>query len=155
MAKHEEIERKAEALIAPVLEENGVVLVDCEYVKEAGDYFLRYYIDKEGGVNIGDCEAVSRAVSDLLDANDFIDGAYTLEVSSPGLGRPVRKDRDFERNLQKKIEIRLFQPVDGQKELTAVLTAYDKTEITVEAEGKTFGIDRKNISLIKEYVDWN
>ena len=155
MAKHEVIEEKAEALITPVLLENGVTLVDVEYVKEGSDWFLRYYIDKEGGVNIGDCEAVSRAVSELLDNNDFIDGAYTLEVSSPGLGRPIRKDRDLQRNLGKQAEIRLFSPVEGMKEFTGTIEAYDKNSVTVNADGKSLLIERKNVSLMKEYVDWD
>ena len=156
MAKHEEIEKRAEELIGPVLLKNGVSIVDTEYVKEAGQWYLRYYIDKEGGVTIDDCENVSRAVSDLLDEEeDLIPDAYILEVSSPGLGRPIKKDRDLTRNLGKLAELKLFKPFDGLKEFTAEIKSFDKTTITLDVEGKELVIERKNIALMKEYFDWN
>lgn len=155
MVKHEEIEMKAEKLILPVLEKYGCSLVDVEYVKEAGNWYLRYYIDKEGGVGILDCENVSRAVNPMLDEDDFVPDAYTLEVSSPGLGRALKKDRDFERNIGKEIEIRLFRAVEGRKECVAVLDSYDKSTITVTDENGEFVIERKNLALIREYVDWD
>ena len=156
MAKHEEIERRAEELIGPVLLKNGVEIVDTEYVKEAGEWYLRYYIDKEGGVTIDDCENVSRAVSDLLDEEeDLIPEAYILEVSSPGLGRPIKKDRDLTRNLGKLADIKLFKQADDLKEFTAKILSFDKASITLELEGKELVIERKNIALMKEYFDWN
>ena len=99
MSKREIYEAKAEELIMPIVEANHFELVDVEYVKEAGNWYLRIYIDKEGGININDCELVSRAFSDILDKEDPIEDAYILEVSSPGLGRPLKKDKDFQRNL--------------------------------------------------------
>ncbi len=155
MAKHESYEQKAESMIAPILEENALSLVDVEYVKEAGQWYLRFYIDKEGGVNINDCETVSRAMSALLDQDDFIEDAYILEVSSPGLGRPLKKDKDFVRNTGREIEFKLFKAEDGAKEFVGVLKAFDKETVTVlfEEEEKVF--ERKNIALIREYVDWD
>lgn len=91
MSRREEYEQKAEELITPIVEANGFELVDVEYVKEGGTWYLRAYIDKEGGITVDDCEIVSRAFSDRLDAEDFIDDAYIMEVSSPGLGRPLKK----------------------------------------------------------------
>ena len=156
MAKHDEIERRAEELIAPILLKNGVEIVDTEYVKEAGEWYLRYYIDKEGGVTIDDCENVSRAVSDLLDEEeDLIPDAYILEVSSPGLGRPIKKDRDLIRNLGKLAEIKLFKPLDGLKEFNAGIRSFDKTTVTLDVDGKELVVERKNIALMKEYFDWN
>lgn len=155
MAKHEEIEKKAEALVSGFLAEHGLALVDVEYVKEAGTWYLRYYIDKEGGVNITDCETVSRYLSDELDRDDFIPEAYTLEVSSPGLGRPLKKEKDFVRNLNKPVEIRLYQPAEGEKDWIGNLESFDKTSVTIDAEGNQMVLDRKNIALIREYVDWD
>ena len=98
MSKREIYEAKAEELVLPLVEANNFELVDVEYVKEAGTWYLRIYIDKEGGININDCELVSRAFSEILDKEDPIEDAYILEVSSPGLGRPLKKDKDFQRN---------------------------------------------------------
>ena len=155
MSRKENYESRAEALIQPIIEANGLELVDTEYVKEAGTWYLRYYIDKTGGVTIGDCETVSRAVSDLLDREDFIAEAYVLEVSSPGLGRQIKKEKDFARNLGKPVEIRLFQPVEKRKECTGALTAYDADTVTVETDGAQLVLERKNIALIREYVDFS
>lgn len=154
MAKHEEYELKTESMVEPILRENGLTLVDVEYVKEAGTWYLRLYIDKEGGVTIDDCELVSRALSDKLDADDFIPDAYTLEVSSPGLGRPLKKEKDYTRNLEKEIEVHLFQAVGKQKEFIGTLKAFDKDTVTMLSDGKEQKLERRNISLIREYVEW-
>ena len=99
MAKRETYEQKTEEILLPIVEKNGFELVDVEYVKEGGSWYLRAYIDKPGGINVDDCEIVSRELSDILDEKDFIDEAYILEVSSPGLGRPLKKEKDFKRSL--------------------------------------------------------
>ncbi len=155
MAKHESYEQKAETMITPILQENGLNLVDVEYVKEAGQWYLRFYIDKDGGVNINDCETVSRAMSDLLDKDDFIEDAYILEVSSPGLGRPIKKEKDFIRNTGREIEFKLFKAEDGTKEFTGILKAFDKDTVTVLLNEEEKVFERKNIALIREYVDWD
>ena len=155
MTKHESYERKTEELILPFLNEHEYTLVDTEYVKEAGNFYLRLYIDKEVGFTLDDCELVSRHLSALLDENDFIDGSYILEVSSPGLGRPLKKEKDYVRNLGKLIEVRLFREENGIKMLTGTLDTYNDTEITVTEDGKTYVITKKNIALIREYVDWD
>ena len=108
MSKRETYEAKTEELLLPIAEENGVEIYDVEYVKEGSDWYLRAYIDKPDGVNIGDCEAVSRALSDKLDEADFIEDAYILEVSSPGLGRTLKKDKHLEKSLGEEVEIRLY-----------------------------------------------
>ena len=155
--KHEIYEEKTAALAEPVLRENGLTLYDVEYVKEAGGYILRLYLEKESGVTIDDCGTVSRALSDLLDEADFIPDAYTLEVQSLGLGRALKKDKDFRRNVGRIVEIRLYKPVDkGLRELSGVLKAFDQKTVTIETEeGEALIIEKKNLSLIREYVDWN
>ena len=105
MSRREEYEKRAEELLAPIVEQNGFELVDVEYVKEAGTWYLRGYIDKEGGITVNDCETVSRAFSDRLDENDFIEDSYIMEISSPGLDRPLKKEKDFKRNMGKPVEI--------------------------------------------------
>ena len=103
MSKKETYEQKAEALITPIVERHGFELVDVEYVKEGGNFYLRAYIDKPGGITVDDCETVSREFSDKLDEEDFIDEAYIMEVSSPGLGRPLKKEKDFKRSMGEEV----------------------------------------------------
>ena len=154
MAKREEYESKVEAWLLPLLEKYKFELVDVEYVREAGLWYLRAYIDKEGGVNIQDCEDVSRAFSDRLDEEDFIEDAYILEVSSPGLGRALKKDRHFEKSLGEKVEIRLYQPQDGKKEYEGVLKAYDGTTVTIDMDGEEKQFARPDIALVRLAFDW-
>ena len=141
-------------LAQPIVEKHGCELWDVEYVTEAGSRYLRVYIDKEGGVTILDCETVSRALSDALDKDDPTDDAYVLEVSSPGLGRAIKKDKDFVRNMNKPVEIRLYQAVEKRKELVGELKAFDKDTVTVLSEDREFVLERKNISKMNEYVEW-
>lgn len=141
---------KLEALITPILERFHYELVDTEYVREGGTYYLRAYIDKEGGITINDCEAVAREMNDLLDAEDFIPNAYSFEVSSPGLGRPLKKERDFARNVGKEIEIRTYRAIDRCKEFFGILQSYDESTVTIAAEDggeRTFA--RADIALIR------
>lgn len=148
-----EIETTCENLVLPIIEERGFELVDVEYVKEGANFYLRVYADKEGGITIDDCVDVSRALNPLLDAYDkeFKD-PYILEVSSPGLLRPLKKDKDFARNLEKMIEIKLFKPLENSKvkEFEAELKAYDEKTITVlmDDDEETV-IDRSNLALVR------
>lgn len=154
MAKKETYESRTAELLEPILSECRFELVDIDYEKEAGDWYLRIYIDKPGGITIDDCEKVSRALSDRLDEEDFMDEAYVLEVSSPGLTRPLKKEKDFERNIGKPVEMKFFRPVGGRKELTAELKAYDRDSITVCADGADLVIERKNLSMIRQAFVW-
>ena len=155
MAKRDEYEAKAEAFLLPVMEENGFELVDVEYVKEAGTWYLRAYIDKPGGFTVDDCEMVSRKLGDWLDKEDFIDESYILEVSSPGLGRPLKKEKDFKRSLGEQVEIRLYKAVDRQKEFVGALKAYDENTVTIEYEdGAESTFERKDIALIRLAFDF-
>ncbi|HHX55536.1 MAG TPA: ribosome maturation factor RimP [Clostridiales bacterium] len=155
MAKREVIEVKTEKLVLPIIEENDFELVDVEYVKEAGNNYLRIYIDKEGGITVNDCELVSRQLGDLLDEEDFISSAYILEVSSPGLGRPLKKEKDFARSIQKEVEVKLYKQINKQKEYTGILVDYDKDKIVLELdEDETIEIPRDLIALIRLAFDF-
>lgn len=126
-----------------------------EYVKEGGNWYLRAYIDKEGGITVDDCEVISRTLSDWLDREDFIADSYTLEVSSPGLGRPLKKDKDFERSLGEAVELRLYKPRDKQKEFAGILKGYDRETVTVETEdGREEVFARQELALIRLAFDF-
>ena len=155
MSRREEYEKRAEELLAPIVELNGFELVDVEYVKEAGNWYLRGYIDKPGGITVNDCETVSRAFSDKLDENDFIEDSYIMEISSPGLDRPLKKDKDLARSIGESVDVRLFRAIDRQKEFTGILKAWDKDTVTLEFEDEaTLVIERPNIALIRLAFDF-
>lgn len=155
MSKKVNYEEKTEKLVLPIIEENNFELVDVEYVREGGNYFLRVYIDKEGGITIDDCEVVSRSLSELLDEDDFIPDAYILEVSSPGLGRPLKKEKDFDRNIGKEVEVKLYKQINKQKEYSGTLVSYDTDKIELEVdEDETMEILRSNIALIRLAFDF-
>ena len=154
MTRREEYESKTEAFLLPVLAEHNFELWDVEYVKEAGTWYLRAYIDKEGGIAVDDCEVISRILSDWLDQTDFIDDSYILEVSSPGLGRPLKKERDFERSLGEEVEIRLYKAQNKQKEFTGILKAYDKETVTIETAEGELVFERPDIALIRLAFDF-
>lgn len=154
MAKREDYETKTEAMLLPLMKEFGYELVDVEYVKEGSDYYLRAYIDKEGGVNIDDCEIVSRRLSDMLDEQDFIDDAYILEVSSPGLGRTLKKEKDYIREQGKSVDVKLFKAADGVKELTGILKGFDEKTFTVAVDEKEISIERSNVAKMSLTLDF-
>ena len=155
MSKAGIYEAKTEALILPMLERMNFELVDVEYVKEGSTYYLRAYIDKEGGITINDCEAVAREMNELLDREDFIPDSYTFEVSSPGLGRPLKKEKDYVRNMGKKIEIRTYRAIDHCKEFTGILEGYDGDSVTISDEdGKKTTFSKPDIALIRQAIDF-
>ena len=155
MARRDSYEEKTEALLMPMLAEHQFELVDVEFIKEAGTWFLRAYIDKPGGITIGALALFSRALSDRLDEKNFIEESYILEVSSPGLGRPLKKEKDFIRSQGESVDVKLFRALDGQKEFTGILKAWDKETVTLEFEdGAVLTIDRANIALIRLAFDF-
>lgn len=155
MTKKEEYEQRTEKLLEPILAANHFELVDVEYVKEGGTWYLRAYIDKPGGITVDDCEIVNRELSDKLDEEDYVEGSYVLEVSSPGLGRPLKKERDFARSIGEDVEVHLFRMVERQKEFRGFLKAYDKDTVTLEDEdGQELVLERSNIALIRLAFDW-
>ena len=154
MSRREEIEKKTEALLKPIAESNEVRIYDVEFVKEAGEWYLRAYIDKDGGVDINECVDVSHALSDALDVDDFIEEAYTLEVSSPGLGRQLKKDRHFANSIGQDVELKLFKARDGVKEFAGTLKSFDDTTVTVTINDTDETFIRKEISVIKLALDF-
>ena len=155
LSKRESYEQRTEAILLPILEKHGFSLWDVEYVKEGGNWYLRAYIDKPDGIGVNDCEVVSRELSDILDEEDYIEGSYILEVSSPGLGRPLKKDRDFERSMGEEVEIRTYRMIDHTKEFRGILKAYDKDSVTIEMEDsreKTF--EKSEIALVRLAFDF-
>ena len=152
--KKNEIEKRTEELLVPIAEANGVSIYDVEYVKEAGEWYLRAYIDKPEGVDINDCVNVNHALSDALDAEDYIEEAYTLEVSSPGLGRQLKKDRHLQNSLGKDVELKLYKPKDGVKEFAGTLKSFNDSEVTVTINDKDETFIRKEISVIKLALDF-
>lgn len=154
MSKGKAVENRTEELLAPIAEENGVEIYDVEYLKEGSDWYLRAYIDKPEGVNIQDCENVSRALSDKLDEVDFIDDAYILEVSSPGLGRTLKKDKHLEKSLGDEVELRLYKPRDKQKEFTGILKSFDADSVIIETEEEEKVFARSEIALIRLAFDF-
>ncbi|MBR4580360.1 MAG: ribosome maturation factor RimP [Lachnospiraceae bacterium] len=154
MSRRETYEQRTEELLKPIAEENGVEIYDVEFVKEAGEYYLRAYIDKEGGVNIGDCEAVSRKLSDELDKEDFIEEGYILEVSSPGLGRTLKKDRHLEKSIGEEVEIKLYKPIDKVKEFTGILKSFDEKSITITENDEERTFERSGIAKIRLTFDF-
>ena len=157
MSRREEYEAKTEALLQPMVDERGCELVDVEYVKEGSNWYLRAFIDKPGGISIDDIEPISRELSEKLDQEDFISDAYILEVSSPGLGRPLKKDKDFVRSIGEEIEIHLYRAINKQKEFVGILKEFNKEEntFTVELEdGEETVFNRADVALVRLTFDF-
>ena len=139
-----------ETLARPIVEHAGCTLWDVEYVKEAGEWFLRVYIDREGGVDIDCCEAVSRPLSDALDEADPIQGSYTFEVSSAGLDRTLKKPEHFKQCMGQKVELKLYRPVKGGKEHTGALTGYEDGAVSVD--GVRF--EKNDVAQVRLHVEF-
>ena len=155
MSRKETYEQKTEELLIPLIEQHQFELVDVEYVKEGQEFYLRAYIDKPGGITIDDCVAVSREMNELLDEKDYIAGTYTFEVSSPGLGRPLKKEKDYVRSMGKELEIRTYKAIDKQKEFYGILTAYDQDTVTIVTEDdETLVFNKSDIALIRLAFDF-
>ena len=154
MSKSKTYESRTEDLLTPIVEKFGVSIYDVEYVKEGSDWYLRAYIDKDGGVDINDCENVSRALSDALDKEDFIAEAYILEVSSPGLGRTLKKDKHFEKSLGEEVEVKTYKPIDNCKEFAGILKAYDDKTVTIETDNKEICFAKTDIALVRLALDF-
>ena len=165
LTKREEYETRTEENLEPIMKENDFELVDVEYVKEAGNWYLRAYIDKEGGITLDDCELVNRAWSDIMDEQDFIPDAYILEVSSPGLGRQLKKDKDFKRSIDEEVDVKFYKavkipnPRNGKemsvKQITGILKGFDENTITLETDfSNEYIVNRKDISTVKLTIDF-
>ena len=144
--KRADIEKKTEELVIPIIEAGGYDLWDVEYVKEGSDMYLRVYADKEGGIELDDCVTISRALEEKLDAEDFIEDAYILEVSSPGLTRKLKKDRDYEKSIGRLVKLKLYKAENGAKEHVGILLAYGEDGVKLEEYGQEMVFNRDNIS---------
>ena len=154
MSKKETYEARTEELLLPIAEKHGVSIYDVEYVKEGGEFYLRAYIDKQDGVNIIDCENVSRELSDVLDAKDFIEESYILEVSSPGLGRTLKKDRHFANSIGQDVEVKLFKPMNGCKEFEGELLRFDDNTVVIGIGDEEQTFLRNDIAIIRLALDF-
>ncbi len=156
MSRKEDIEKRTETAVLPILDELGFELWDVGYVKEGADMFLRVFIDKPGGITIDDCVDVSRKLSDILDADDFIEDAYTLEVSSPGLGRKLVKDREYGKSIGRDVDVKFYKSIDGVKEITGKLEAFDAATVTISDTSPpgTHTYNRSEIASVKLHIDF-
>ena len=141
-------------LAQPVVEGFGLKLWDVEYVKEGGDWFLRLYIDKEGGVDINDCEAISRALSDILDEADPIESSYIFEVASAGAERPLKRPGDFEQFMGSPVLLKTYKPVDGRKEFSGDLAGYDNGAVTLRIGEEEKRFEKDAVALVRLRCDF-
>ena len=148
------IETKVEQLLEKIIVDLGYDLYDVRYEKEAKDYYLRIIIDKPAGIDINDCETVNNAINDILDEADYIKDQYFLEVSSPGLERILRKEKHFLSQIGKEVSVKLFKPINKQKELIGILEEYNNTEITIKVDDETIKMNLKDIALVKTIFNW-
>ena len=142
------------AFAEPIVVEHGCSLWDVEYVREGSDYILRLYIDKPGGVDISDCEAISRAVDPILDEQDPIPGSYQFEVCSAGLERPLKRPGDFIRFLGSPVTVKLYRPHNGLKELPGILRGYEDGKVTIEAGKETITFEKSQVALVRLRVEF-
>lgn len=139
-----------EELVLPITNEHNIEIVDVEYVKEAGEYYLRIFIDKDGGVSLNDCEVITRAINPILDEKDPIKENYFLEVSSPGLDRPLKKEKDFIRYAGRDVEVKLYKPINGLKHFEAQLVELvDNKIVKLIIDNEEMEFDKKDIALIR------
>ena len=154
MSKRETYEQRSEAILAPIVDELGLKIYDVEYVKEGDTWYLRLYIDKDGGVDIIDCENVSRAFSQVMDEDDFIPDAYILEVSSPGLGRTLKKDKHLQYSIGEEVEIKTYKPINKSKEFSGILLSVDEENIVLDIEGTSQTFLRTDVALVRLALDF-
>ena len=143
-----------ESFAKPIVEEHGCSLWDVEYVREGAERILRVYIDKEGGVDIADCEAISRAMDPILDEQDPIAESYTFEVSSAGLERPLKRPSDFARFMDAAVTVKLYRPRNGLKEIPGILRGYEDGKVTVEAGKETITFEKSEVALVRLRVEF-
>lgn len=142
-------------IVTPLCKENGCFLYDAEFQKEGKNQILRIFVDKDGGINIDECETVSRLISKKLDDEDIIATAYQLEISSPGAERKLTKDWHFEKVMGKQIEVSLYAPMDGKKVLVGILEDYNTDKVTISENGTSVSLPKDKIASAKLYFDIN
>ena len=138
-----------EKMLEPIIQKHQYELVDVEYLKENGQWYLRVYADKEGGITINDCEVISRELEEELDKADPIEEAYILEVSSPGLDRVLKKEKDFKRYMGYSVDVKLYKAIEKKKEFTGELTGYTADTVTIDCDGREMVFDRSQIAQVR------
>jgi ribosome maturation factor RimP len=154
MSRAKTYETRTEEILIPIVEDAGVTVYDVEYVKEGSDWYLRVYIDKPEGVNINDCEVVNRALSAKMDELDFIEDAYILEVSSPGLGRALKKERHFEKSIGQEVEVKTYKAIDKEKQFVGILQSYENGVITIETDKKEMKFEKADVASVRLTFDF-
>lgn len=154
MSRKDQYEKRTWGHMVPICGQLGLQLVDTEFTKEGGDFALTVYIDKEGGVTVDDCQAVSDLLNPILDEEDYISETYTLYVSSPGLGRKLKRPHDFEWACGREVEVKTYRAYDGEKEFRGVLKSWDDKQVTIDANGQDRTFEKKEISLIRTAFDF-
>ena len=154
MSKSKTYEAQTEEILQPIAEACGVEIYDVEYVKEASDWYLRAYIDKPEGVTIDDCENVSRALSAKMDDNDFIGDAYILEVSSPGLGRTLKKEKHFLKSIGMEVEVKTYKPIEKEKQFVGILISYKDDTITIKTDKKEMSFNKSEVASVRLTFDF-
>lgn len=150
------IEERVETLVEKTIENLGYQLYDVQYAKEGKDYFLRIFIQKENGtISLEDCEKVNNEIEEMLDTADYIKEQYFLEVSSTGIEKQIRKTKHLQENLNEIIDVKLFKPINNNKEYIGILTKFDDESIYLKVDNQIIEFEKKNISLIKKYYNWD
>ena len=154
MSKSKTYEARTEELLKLIVEKYDVEIYDVEYVKEGSEWYLRAYIDKPSGVTIDDCENVSRELSAKIDENDFIEDAYILEVSSPGLGRTLRKDTHFLKSIGMEVEVKTYKPIEKEKQFIGILSTYNEGQITIKTDKKEMTFNKSEVASVRLTFDF-
>ena len=154
MSRAKTYETRTEEILIPIVADAGVEIYDVEYVKEGSDWYLRVFIDKPEGVNINDCEVVNRALSAKMDELDFIDDAYILEVSSPGLGRTLKKERHFEKSIGQEVEVKTYKAIDKEKQFVGILQSYEDGVITIDTGKKEMKFEKADVASVRLTFDF-
>lgn len=154
MSRAKTYETRTEEILVPIVADAGVEIYDVEYVKEGSDWYLRVYIDKPEGVNINDCEVVNRALSAKMDELDFIAEAYILEVSSPGLGRALKKERHFEKSIGQEVEVKTYKAIDKEKQFVGILQSYENGVITIDTGKKEMQFEKADVASVRLTFDF-
>ena len=144
---------KVKQLVEPIIENLNIELVETEYVKEGSQWFLRLYIDKPGGVSLDDCQLVHESVTDIIDEADPISGPYVFEVSSPGLDRPIKTEKDYNRVMGQKIDVKLYKPVNGNKQYTGIVCAYEEGEVELDCPEGKMRFNLSDIALARLHIE--
>jgi len=154
MSRAKTYETRTEEILVPIVTDAGVSVYDVEYVKEGADWYLRVYIDKPEGVNINDCEVVNRALSAKMDELDFIEDAYILEVSSPGLGRTLKKTRHFEQSMGQEVEVKTYKAINKEKMFVGILKAYEDGAVIIDTGKEDMRFEKADIVSVRLTFDF-